>query len=197
MSARFEVLPRAMQRVMPWQNGGGTTRQVAIDPPDGSLATGFRWRISVAHVAKGGPFSHLPGVDRSLWLVRGNGMRLTLPDREVVLEQPFARLDFAGETRIEAALLDGPCEDCNVMTRRADVSANARIVSLRDGERLRLEPAPQQILLVLEGALRVREPALGLDEGDALRCDEVGCEVSAERTANVLVATFAASAAAR
>lgn len=193
MTARWEHLPRAEQREMPWQNGGGTTREVAIDPPDGSLATGFRWRISVAQVGQGGPFSRLQGVDRSLWLVRGNGMRLWLEGREVVLAEPFARFDFLGETRIEAALLDGACEDCNVMTRRADVCASARVVTLLANECMAVEGAPQQVVLVLAGAVRVLAPELLLAEGDALRLDDRACEVSAERTASLLVAAFAAA----
>ena len=191
MTARWELLPRAQQRVMPWQNCFGTTRQVAIDTPEGSLATGFRWRISVAMVGQGGPFSHLPGVDRALWLVRGNGMRLAMPDREVVLAEPFARLDFQGETPIEAALLDGPCEDCNVMTRRGEVVAAARVVQLAAHERLGVESAPQQVLLVLAGSVRVEARALALGEGDALLVEgDAEFAVVASEASTVLLAAF-------
>jgi len=191
VNARWQHLPVAAQRVMPWQNGGGITRQVAIDPPDGSLATGFRWRVSVAQVGQGGPFSRLPGVDRSLWLVRGNGMRLALPDREVALGRPFTRFDFAGETPIEAALLDGPCEDCNVMTRRGEVEVDARVEQLAAGASLAVASAPQRLVLVLEGAIDSTGPACALSCGDALRLEGGDDFAGTARTeAAVLVARF-------
>lgn len=191
MIARWQHLPVAAQRVMPWQNGGGTTRQVAVDPPEGSLATGFRWRVSVAQVGQGGPFSRLPGVDRSLWLVRGRGMRLALPDREIALDRPFARFDFAGETPIEAALLDGPCEDCNVMTRRGEVEVDARIEQLAPGAPIEVASAPQRLVLALEGLIGATGPACAISCGDALLLeggDDVA--VTARTEAAVLVARF-------
>jgi environmental stress-induced protein Ves len=66
---------------MPWANGGGSTRQVAIDPPGATLAGAFRWRVSIAQIASDGPFSRLPGIDRAMWLVRGNGVRLDVDGR--------------------------------------------------------------------------------------------------------------------
>ena len=95
--AQLTWIRRHEQRVVPWRNGGGSTRQVAIAPPDGGLGTGFAWRVSVAGVAADGPFSALPGIDRSLWLLRGAGMDLDLDGELVRLDRPLQRLDFAGE----------------------------------------------------------------------------------------------------
>ena len=160
---------------MPWANGGGSTRQVAIDPPDGSLQRGFRWRVSCAHVASDGPFSRLPGIDRSLWLVRGSGMRLRFADREVVLRELMQRADFAGEDEVRAELLGGPCEDCNVMTRRGVVAAHSMVERLSDGERRNLEPAQQRLLLILAGSVSVADgcqvAAVQLSAGDAAQLD--------------------------
>ena len=156
---------------MPWANGGGSTRQVAIDPPDGSLQRGFRWRVSCAQVASDGPFSRLPGVDRSLWLVRGSGMRLRFADREVVLAEPMQRVDFAGEDDVRAELLGGPCEDCNVMTRREVVRADARIEHLAEQETRQLSTCAQRLVFVLAGRVSIASPsgvdALELLAGDA------------------------------
>ena len=48
---RFAELPLA-----PWRNGGGVTREVAVDGPG---AQDFEWRISIADVNEPGPFSAL------------------------------------------------------------------------------------------------------------------------------------------
>jgi environmental stress-induced protein Ves len=161
------VVRFADQRVMPWANGGGSTREVAIEPPDGSLASGFRWRISRAHVGSDGPFSHLPGVDRSLWLVAGNGMRLAVAGREVVLDRPLQRLDFAGETPIHAHLLAGPCDDLNVMTARGRLQAEVAVVCGAVGEVV-VAADETVVLLVLDGELGEAGDAFRLAAGDAV-----------------------------
>ena len=59
----------------PWKNGGGVTRQIAIDPP-GSGLDDFGWRLSTAEVAQDGPFSRFDGVDRQLHILAGEGLDL-------------------------------------------------------------------------------------------------------------------------
>ena len=59
----------------PWKNGGGMTREVAAYPVGASLDT-FVWRVSVADVEQPGPFSTFAGIDRTLVLLAGAGMRL-------------------------------------------------------------------------------------------------------------------------
>lgn len=188
---RIRVIPFAEQPVMPWANGGGSTRQVAIDPPDGSLQRGFRWRVSCAQVASDGPFSRLPGVDRSLWLVRGNGMRIQIADREIVLERASQRVDFRGEDDARASLLDGPCEDCNVMSTRGAVVADSRVLSSPGGETLVTHCDGQALLLVLSGSLRLVDQAIVLCRGDAAQWEGSGrIEFVVPEPACVLSASF-------
>lgn len=167
-------IPRAAQRVERWRNGGGTTRTVAIDPPGADLASGFRWRISIADVGQDGPFSHLPGVDRALWLLAGNGVELTCGTAATVL-RVHERLDFAGEAPISARLLAGPVQDLNVMTARAHVAAVAWLGSLAPGEGRTdgLGDAPHRVVVVLDGSLRAvcGGAAESLSAGDAVRTD--------------------------
>ena len=105
-------------RVMPWKNGGGITREIALFPT-GSDGGDFLWRLSLATVSASGPFSRFAGVDRSIACLAGGGMRLSFADgREVLLQtggDPFA---FAGEDAIEADCLDGETVDLNAMSRR-------------------------------------------------------------------------------
>ena len=164
-------IARDAQPEMPWANGGGVTRQIAIEPAHATLAGGFHWRVSRARVASDGPFSILPGVDRSLWLLAGNGVRLDVDGREVVLAQPLQRYDFAGEVPIRASLLAGPIEDLNVMTARAHVCASAQVLELARDGRHEVAPAPQRLVVVLAGAVRCADAEA--IAGDALRSDGV------------------------
>ena len=176
---------------MPWANGGGSTRQVAIDPPDGSLQRGFRWRVSCAQVGVDGPFSRLPGVDRSLWLVRGSGMRLCFADREVVLAAPLERVDFQGEAEVRAELLGGPCEDCNVMTARGVATADAFVAVLAQGQSLVVDPSAVRLALVLRGEVTTIDGSAAAFAGDALQLDGDGpFEVRASVDSALLAVRF-------
>jgi environmental stress-induced protein Ves len=183
------------QPITRWRNGGGSTRQIAIDPAGADLATGFRWRVSCAQVGSDGPFSVLPGVDRSLWLLRGNGMRLQVDGSDVVIDRVWQRFDFAGEAAAVAHLLNGPCEDLNVMTARDKVAADARVVPLGSRQSLQVPAASQRLVVVLAGSAGASGGCL-LGAGDALRLDGPGdLVVTADaEPAQLLVVRFVAFA---
>jgi environmental stress-induced protein Ves len=191
----FEHVPLAAQPVQAWANGGGSTRQVAIEPRDGSLARGFRWRVSIAQVASSGPFSHLPGVDRSLWLLRGDGVQLALHDgaggRTVVLDRALQRFDFAGETAVACTLLGGACEDCNVMTARDRIVVDAHMHRLGAGGELAIDVVEQGLVVALNGAFTANG-AIVVNEREAL-CVREPCRIPVlanEAGALLLVAKF-------
>lgn len=161
-------VPCSAQALVPWRNGGGTTREVAAEPRHAHAGDAFAWRVSIAQVATAGPFSTFAGVDRSLWLLRGRGMVLDIDGRQVRLRQTHERVDFAGEAKVTARLLDGPTEDLNLMVARSRVRAQARVVTLRAGEHAALdgvEPA-QHLCLALAGAVEVE--GIALAEGDVV-----------------------------
>ena len=102
---------------MPWKNGGGSTTEIAIGPAGASLDA-FDWRISMARVATDGPFSTFDGIDRTLAVIKGGGMELTIGDQAaVVLGSDTAPLAFPGDVPTTARLLAGEITDLNVMTR--------------------------------------------------------------------------------
>ncbi len=175
MTKPWVLLRREDQVVERWRNGGGTTRTVAIDPPGATVAAGFAWRISVADVAQDGPFSAMPGVDRSLWLLDGNGVELRCGDSVTLLRERFQRLDFVGEAPITARLLDGPVRDLNVMTRRGAVHAVAAVHRLASAasDTIDADGVAPFVLLALSGRLLVRigADAVALGAGDALRIE--------------------------
>ncbi|MES2019292.1 MAG: HutD family protein [Pseudomonadota bacterium] len=113
------LIPFAGLEPAPWKNGGGSTTEIAIAPVGASLDN-FDWRISLATIAAGGPFSVFPGVDRTLALVDGAGVVLDIGDEgRFVLSEDDPIVEFAGESDVMATLTLGPTTDFNVMTDRA------------------------------------------------------------------------------
>jgi environmental stress-induced protein Ves len=112
------VILRAAQRApVPWKNGGGLTREVAVYPPTSDLGS-FDWRVSMAEVRGAGPFSLFPGVDRRLAVLEGR-LRLAIEARAALTLSPeSAPVVFAGDVPAVAQPLGAAVTDLNVMTRR-------------------------------------------------------------------------------
>ena len=114
----IRILKAQEYRRMPWKNGGGETVEIAVSPQDASVGD-FDWRVSMATVAVDGPFSIFPGIDRTLSILRGNGMSLVIEGRDpVLLTQHSDPLAFPADVATSAALADGTIIDLNAMTRR-------------------------------------------------------------------------------
>ncbi len=104
-------------RTTPWKNGCGTTTEIAAEPSGASLDA-FDWRVSMAQVGTDGWFSEFPGIDRTLVVVEGSGLVLTIGSNvPVTLERGYP-ISFAGEVPTSARLSAGGITDLNVMTRR-------------------------------------------------------------------------------
>ncbi|MDQ1834834.1 HutD/Ves family protein [Massilia scottii] len=113
------LIPFASLEASPWKNGGGSTTEIAVSPPQAGLDT-FDWRISLATIASSGPFSVFPGIDRTLALVDGPGVTLDIDgDSRFVLGEDEPVVEFAGESQLIATVGAQPTTDFNVMTRRA------------------------------------------------------------------------------
>jgi uncharacterized protein len=112
------LIPFAGLSAVPWKNGGGSTTEIAIAPPEAGFDA-FDWRISLATITEDGEFSVFPDVDRTLALVEGHGATLDIDGEAQVLlcqDEPVAAFD--GESHVIAKLNRGPTTDFNVMTRR-------------------------------------------------------------------------------
>ncbi len=114
----MQLLRNADHRRMPWKNGGGETVEVIVHP-DGASLSDFGWRVSMARVAGDGPFSVFPGIDRTLAVLSGDGMALSIEGLgERLLTPASAPLAFPADAPTTARLTGGPITDLNVMTRR-------------------------------------------------------------------------------
>jgi len=168
-------------RSMPWKNGAGRTTEIAVHPP-GAALDAFAWRVSIADVERDGPFSRFPGIDRTIVLLAGSGMRLAGPGtspkgpgmgpkgtaRETDLTTRFVAHDFSGDDAIDCTLLAGPCRDFNAMFRRG--RARGRVAVVRDSP-ARLESAHFRVSYAAKGPHECTVPGFGahrLDEGHAL-----------------------------
>jgi hypothetical protein len=168
------LIPYAGLSPVPWKNGGGSTTQIAVFPPDAGFED-FDWRISLATIAEDGAFSEFPGVERSLALVEGHGMTLEIDGETTLLSKADPVAAFDGESRVVAKLNRGPSTDFNVMTRtercyhqfgRRELSGESRFVArapvtlvfLAEGDSLELCSDDQRINMV-------RFDAVLLDQG--------------------------------
>lgn len=97
----------------PWRNGGGVTRELLAWPTPAN----WRLRLSMADIARDGPFSAFDGVRRWLVLLSGHGIALSLPGGETRLQPGDAPLAFDGAAAPGCRLLDGPVRDLNLMCR--------------------------------------------------------------------------------
>ncbi len=114
----MRILRASDYKRMPWKNGGGLTREVFVKWSDASQ-TSWDWRISIADVEQSGPFSEFQGIDRSIAVLDGRGIKLNLPNGQMeTLDQSTDPFAFAGELDVLCECLAGPTTDLNVMTAR-------------------------------------------------------------------------------
>ena len=102
---------------MPWKNGQGATREIAIHPEGASLDN-FMWRVSLAQVNAPGPFSLFRDCDRILCVVKGGPLTLSVGSAQPVRLEIDTPFDFAADVETEATALEDPVLDFNVMARR-------------------------------------------------------------------------------
>jgi len=162
---------------VPWKNGGGTTREVAVFPPDAGMDT-FLWRLSMAKVESAGPFSAFTGIDRVLAVLDGT-LTLTGPDLDARLDAGTPPQPFDGGAAVFGEPLDGPVLDLNAMARRGRftctmtrLDAGSMATAEGTGFVIALEPQPlaettlERLDCVrFEGALAIDGKVLFVDFG--------------------------------
>ena len=110
------TIPAVEHLEAPWKNGGGTTLEIASDPPGARASEPFLWRLSAATVAVSGPFSRFPGHRRSLMLFEGDGIDLTFDEGgPQQLREPYAIAEFDGARETHGELVGGSIRDINLI----------------------------------------------------------------------------------
>lgn len=172
----------------PWRNGGGVTRELVAWPN----AQDWDWRISVAEVASGGPFSRFEGVRRWLAILAGAGVRLDFLTSSVELTPKSPPLAFHGTDPVDCSLLDGAVSDLNLMLREGSPAGRTALMQQIAGiTRAELDDATTVALynLAAPGVLRVDGESLTLPGATlAWRSFEVGVRVDIEADCAVWMA---------
>ena len=163
----MQIIRAASCRTTAWKNGGGSTTEIVAEPAGASLDD-FDWRISMASVATNGPFSCFPGIDRSLAVVDGKGLMLTIAGQAPLrFDHGSDPIGFEGDVATSARLTAGAIMDLNVMTRRSRFRHQLRRVV--QPARCELGGKDIAVVLSLNGmtTLATDQEAATLDHGDA------------------------------
>ncbi len=142
-----------------WANGAGeTTELVSLVESAALTPDRARWRLSIARLERPGPFSSLPGVDRTF-----------LPTAEVVLEisstphraGPDSPLRFTGDSEVVLTELSEPCFAVNLMVETGGSLQGLTMIPEPSG--------PARFVLTLDSDEQWgRFDLLELDTGDEL-----------------------------
>jgi uncharacterized protein len=197
----MSVVDTSLLPPIPWKDGCGVTRNLAIWPEDAGFDD-FAWRVSIADVESSGSFSVFPGVDRTLLLLDGDGMLLEgamyngHPGPAQLLTTPFLPYTLRGEDRIHAHLVNGRARDFNVMVRRE--IARARVEGWH-GDETQAHDSAIAVFFCARGKFRVT-PCDGESfvvptaHALTLRNVEAGLRVTPESQQAVLIGAFLESA---
>lgn len=155
---------------MPWKNGGGHTKQLAIFPKASSFADPFLWRLSLAEISLSGPFSTFPGYDRHMVQVSGGPLRLDHGEcgtKDLCLEQPYC---FSGDWSTHCILRNGSAQDINLMVRRDAAHGHLKVNSIEANSTLHwLLDSDFTAAFVLSGHVRTQQKGFPqLKRGDIL-----------------------------
>lgn len=154
----MRILRARDHKRMPWKNGKGETVEIAVFPEGASVDT-FDWRISMAPVASDGPFSVFPGIDRTLSILSGDGMMLSVEGMApTILGGNSVPFSFSGDAKTEAVLQAGPITDLNVMTRRGRFSHG--VTQIEQGGEIGFSDEAALVILLVTGKAQVSQVEL-------------------------------------
>jgi len=176
MSIRIQRFDEHLK--MPWKNGQGITREV-ISKPASDGSGGFDWRISLATVGASGPFSVFVGIDRTIAVLEGDGMQLTVDGKQepalLVESPPFA---FSGDTEVQADCLGGETLDLNVMSRRGVVAHRMTRIDVSDAQTLSLAADTVAVVFRDEAVVAIDSLRSDVGLGDVLICEPMPFELT-------------------
>jgi uncharacterized protein len=153
----MHVLREPDYLTVPWKNGGGLTREILKVPSD---ATTFDWRLSLASISAPGPFSAFEGYDRTLVLVRGDGVTLDFgPRGQTTLRAPLESVDFDGSWPAHCTLLGDPSTDLNLIVSRARAEAQTQILRVTTPELIRTSGWEETLVCCISGSAQIENAA--------------------------------------
>lgn len=168
----MQIFRHTDSRPMPWKNGKGTTAEIAVSPAGAGLED-FDWRLSIARMEADAPFSAFPGVERTLAVLEGEGLALTLAgDAPVTLDRSSAPYRFAADRPADGRLRDGPVSNLNIMVRRAGRAHVMRRIGLQGS--LEVSGAGTLLVLCHTGEIQLGDGGVRLAALDCARIEGTG-----------------------
>jgi uncharacterized protein len=151
-------------RIVPWKNGGGTTRELVVE--HSGTPDRFLYRASIADVNESGPFSKFEGYDRHILLVEGAGMTLRHTGGTLELVERFVPVTFDGDWTVHGELRAGAVKDFNWIVDRARATSRLEARHVDGPHRVDVNPGEIAVVHVRAGALD------GVEEQGTLVTDE-------------------------
>jgi len=108
---------------VPWANGKGTTRVLAVDGADPEWC----YRVSVADLGGAQAFSAFPGIHRHLTFLGPGTLEMRIDGATTTL-RPFESVEFAGEDAVHSTASSPGARDLNVMSRRGRRPVRERVL---------------------------------------------------------------------
>ncbi|MFF1831998.1 HutD family protein [Paenarthrobacter sp. NPDC058040] len=165
------IVHPAQRPPVPWVNGAGVTREIAVKPlSDGSGP--FLWRLSLAELDRDGDFSSLPGIDRIFTLASPGPLDLAVSDVLGRIGQGES-IAFPGEKSVKVWLVGGSKQlGLNLMVRRDRAMVDVSVV--RQEGILLLDPRAGTVAAtVLEGQAVLADGRWLKELGTVVLGDEV------------------------
>lgn len=165
--ALLTPLPSSNFTAMPWRNGAGVTREIAVEPSD-DPAVPFHWRLSMADLAGDGPFSAFPGIDRVLLLLDGEGVVLTIDGGSPRALPVGEAIAFPADVPTTLTMQSPRGQDLNLMWDRSRVVGSMIVLEAgteRRSDETAIAVALDPSLVIVDGERVV------LDLHDAVRID--------------------------
>jgi environmental stress-induced protein Ves len=178
MSLRIQRFDEHLK--MPWKNGLGITREV-ISRPASDGSGGFDWRISLATVGASGPFSVFAGIDRTIAVLQGDGMQLTVDGRreppQLEGSPPFT---FSGDAEVQADCLGGETLDLNVMSRRGIFVQRMTKITVSAAHTLSVSGDTVAIVFRGDAVVMIDSMRSDVGLGDVIICERMPFELAIE-----------------
>jgi environmental stress-induced protein Ves len=145
---QHRLLSPADYRRVPSRSLAGRTTEIASHPA-GASPDGVAWRVSIADLIMDGPLAPSPGIERTIVVIAGAGLRLDAGGHDALLCALYEPYTFSGDAAVHCTLIAGPVRDFDLMLRRG--RSRGSVTAFR-GEGARLPPAQFRLCYAASGA---------------------------------------------
>lgn len=203
--ARTWIISKENYKRAVWKNGLGHTDEIAIYPDTADLRRGdFLWRLSSARIERASPFSAFPEHDRTLVILKGEGIRLfhrfeEAGGEEEVELSPLSAYEFPGDVPSRCELVSSAVTDLSVIARKAQIEVLTEVLQVEEGTELGWMPSGRwNFAIAVAGSFEIAAPFGGsadqVAEGDTLGLEldrplseDTPVQISARRGAGKLL----------